>query len=55
MVAAADMDAYNEFADNLLGEQPAVRRYETSFVKKRAKVSLALPLEQLARGKSTGA
>lgn len=54
MVVAADMDAYNGFADNLLAEQPAVRRFETSFVKKRAKATLALPLEQLARGRASG-
>lgn len=44
MVAAADMDGYNVFAENLLTEQPAVRRFETTFVKRRAKVSLAMPL-----------
>lgn len=47
MVVAADMDAYNRFADAMLAEQPAVRRYETSFVKRRAKASLSVPLEEL--------
>jgi Lrp/AsnC family transcriptional regulator, leucine-responsive regulatory protein len=47
LIVAADMDAFNLFANNLLAEQPAVRRFETSFVKKRAKATLALPLEQL--------
>jgi DNA-binding Lrp family transcriptional regulator len=47
LVVAADMERYNEFADVLLAEQPAVRRLETSFVKKRAKATLALPLEEL--------
>lgn len=47
LVVAADMDAFNAFAESLLAEQPAVRRYETSFVKRRAKATLALPLEQL--------
>lgn len=47
LVVAADMDAYNAFADNLLANQAAVRRFETSFVKKRAKATLALPLEEL--------
>jgi DNA-binding Lrp family transcriptional regulator len=47
MVVAADMDDYNRFADALLAEQPAVRRFETSFVKKRTKATLAVPLEAL--------
>ena len=47
LVVAADMNSYNAFADAMLAEQPAVRRFETSFVKKRAKASLALPLEEL--------
>lgn len=47
LVVAADMDRYNAFADSMLAEQPAVRRLETSFVKKRVKASLALPLEEL--------
>ncbi|HEX8527979.1 Lrp/AsnC family transcriptional regulator [Allosphingosinicella sp.] len=51
LVVAPDMDAYNSFADAVLAEQPAVRRYETSFVKKRAKATLALPLEALMRGR----
>lgn len=50
MVVAADMDAYNHFADTMLAEQPAVRRLETSFVKKRTKATLALPLEELRGG-----
>jgi DNA-binding Lrp family transcriptional regulator len=49
LVVAADMDAYNDFADAHLAEQPAVRRFETSFVKKRVKATLAVPLEALAR------
>ena len=47
LVVAADMNAYNAFADEMLAEQPAVRRLETSFVKKRSKATLALPLEEL--------
>ena len=43
------MEAFNLFADDMLAGQRAVRRYETSFVKRRLKASLALPLEQLAR------
>lgn len=44
LVVAADMDAYNDFADAMLAEHPAVRRFETSFVKKRVKATLAVPL-----------
>jgi Lrp/AsnC family leucine-responsive transcriptional regulator len=51
MVVTSDMDAYNKLADTLLMQQPAVRRFETSFIKKRAKVTLALPLEELTRGR----
>jgi Lrp/AsnC family transcriptional regulator, leucine-responsive regulatory protein len=47
LVVARDMTAYNAFADAMLAEHPAVRRFETSFVKKRVKASLAYPLEEL--------
>lgn len=47
VMVAADMDAYNLAVDRLVGEQPGVRRYETSFVKKRGKATLALPLKHL--------
>ena len=50
MVVARDMDGYNDFADTLLAGHKAVRRYETSFVKKRLKASLALPLAELTSG-----
>jgi DNA-binding Lrp family transcriptional regulator len=49
LVVVADMEAFNLFADDLLAGQRAVRRYETSFVKRRVKASLALPLDQLAK------
>jgi hypothetical protein len=39
------MEAFNAFADEVLAGDPVVRRYETSFVKRRRKFSLALPLE----------
>lgn len=51
LVVAADMEDYNAFADSHLAEQPAVRRFETSFVKKRVKATLAVPLEALTRGR----
>ncbi|HEX9948398.1 MAG TPA: Lrp/AsnC family transcriptional regulator [Allosphingosinicella sp.] len=47
LVVVANMEAFNLFADDVLAGQRAVRRYETSFVKRRVKASLALPLEQL--------
>lgn len=43
LVVAADMEVFNAFTLAVL-EQPFVRRYETSFVKKRHKASLAVPL-----------
>ena len=48
IVVAADMDAYNAFTTELL-EKPPVHRFETTFVKNRAKASLALPLGELAK------
>ena len=45
LVVAADMDAYNLFADDMLADEPAVRRFESSFVKRRAKATLAVPLQ----------
>ena len=47
IVVAADMDAYNAFTIAML-EMPPVHRFETTFVKNRAKATLALPLEELA-------
>ncbi|MFN3727074.1 MAG: Lrp/AsnC family transcriptional regulator [Allosphingosinicella sp.] len=44
LVVAPDMAAYNAFADANLAEHPAVRRFETSFVKKRVKATLAFPI-----------
>ncbi|HEX8578421.1 MAG TPA: Lrp/AsnC family transcriptional regulator [Allosphingosinicella sp.] len=44
LVVAQDMDAYNLFVDQVLADDPAVRRLETSFVKRRAKATLAVPL-----------
>lgn len=43
LVVAANMEVFNAFTLAVL-EQPIVRRYETSFVKKRHKASLAVPL-----------
>lgn len=50
LVVAADMHAYNEFADAALEASPAVRRFETTFVKRRVKATLAFPLEDTGAG-----
>jgi Lrp/AsnC family transcriptional regulator, leucine-responsive regulatory protein len=44
VVAVADMDAFNAFADQALASDPTVRRYETRFVKKRRKFTTSLPI-----------
>jgi Lrp/AsnC family leucine-responsive transcriptional regulator len=43
LVVAEDMEAYNAFSAALL-ERPPVHRFETSFVKRRVKATLAMPL-----------
>jgi Lrp/AsnC family transcriptional regulator, leucine-responsive regulatory protein len=48
LVTVKDMDAFNGFCDAMLADDPVVRRYETSFVKRRRKFSLALPLDSEA-------
>ncbi len=50
IVATRDMAAFNQFADRMLAADPAVRRYETSFVKKQVKASLAVPLDERDAG-----
>jgi Lrp/AsnC family leucine-responsive transcriptional regulator len=47
LVVARDLDAFNDFADEMLASDRSVRRYETSLVKNRRKNSLAMPLAQL--------
>jgi Lrp/AsnC family leucine-responsive transcriptional regulator len=49
LVAAADMEEYSGFTADYLAGQPAVRRFESAFVKRRVKASLAFPLTRLAR------
>ena len=44
LVVTRDMNAFNDFVEATLSEHAAVRRYETEFVKKRWKSTLALPL-----------
>lgn len=50
LVTVRDMDAFNDFADTMLADSALVRRYETSFVKRRRKFTPALPLADLLRG-----
>lgn len=45
LVVAKDMRAYNAFADAALEDNPAVRRFETTIVKRRVKATFAFPLE----------
>ncbi|WCM26011.1 Lrp/AsnC family transcriptional regulator [Sphingomonas sp. QA11] len=49
LVTVTNMDAYNAFADTMLASAPVVRRYETRFIKKRRKLSIALPIGSIAR------
>lgn len=44
LVVVRDMEAFNAFADAALADDPAVRRYETRFVKKRRKFTTAWPI-----------
>ena len=39
-----NMDEFNAFADTYIAGDPVVRRYEASFVKRRMKMSTAIPL-----------
>lgn len=50
LVSARDMESFNALVDSLLGSDPVVRRYETSFVKRRRKFTPALPLHELLEG-----
>ena len=44
LVVVRDMDTFNAFADEMLGSDAAVRRYETRFVKRRRKFTTAWPI-----------
>ena len=44
LVVAHDMAEFNRFADETLAKNAGVRRYETMFVKKRVKATLAFPI-----------
>lgn len=44
LICARDMADYNALAERLLQEHPAVRRYETSFVKRTHKQSVFVPV-----------
>ncbi len=47
VVSARDMESFNALVVSLLGNEPVVRRYETSFFKRRRKFTPALPLHEL--------
>jgi Lrp/AsnC family leucine-responsive transcriptional regulator len=42
--AFRSMEEFNAFADTNIAADPAVRRYEASFVKRRVKMSTSIPL-----------
>jgi Lrp/AsnC family transcriptional regulator, leucine-responsive regulatory protein len=44
LISARDMADYNDLAERLFQNDPAVRRYETGFVKRVHKQSAAIPL-----------
>jgi Lrp/AsnC family transcriptional regulator, leucine-responsive regulatory protein len=46
MLVVANMEEFNTFADEIFAENPIVRRFETSFVKKRMKMSLSVALRR---------
>ncbi|HUP67152.1 MAG TPA: Lrp/AsnC family transcriptional regulator [Sphingomicrobium sp.] len=46
MVIARDLAAFNEFADEAFARNPAVRRYESSFIKKEIKNLPLVPLDE---------
>ena len=46
IVVTRDMAAFNAFADRMFAENPAVRRYETSFIKKEVKNLPAIWLDE---------
>jgi Lrp/AsnC family leucine-responsive transcriptional regulator len=45
VIAVRDMEAFNLFADEVLADDPVVRRYETRLVKRRRKFSTAWPID----------
>jgi Lrp/AsnC family leucine-responsive transcriptional regulator len=46
LVTARDMDDYDRISRRLFEENPAIRRFETNIVLDRAKVSLAVPIDE---------
>lgn len=44
VIVAEDMEAFNAFADAALASDPAVRRFETRFVRRRHKFTTARPI-----------
>jgi Lrp/AsnC family transcriptional regulator, leucine-responsive regulatory protein len=45
IIAVRGMDGFNAFADEVLADDPVVRRYETRLVKRRRKFTTAWPIE----------
>jgi Lrp/AsnC family leucine-responsive transcriptional regulator len=46
VIVTRDMAAFNAFADAMLGHNPDIRRYESSFVKRQIKNSPAIALDE---------
>lgn len=46
VVATRNLDAFNAFVDDFLGGDPAVQRYETTFVKRQLKLAPIVPLDE---------
>jgi Lrp/AsnC family transcriptional regulator, leucine-responsive regulatory protein len=46
MVIARDLAAFNDFADEAFARNPAIRRYESSFIKKEIKNLPVIPLDE---------
>ena len=44
VIAVRDMEGFNAFADEVLADDPVVRRYETRLVKRRRKFTTAWPI-----------
>ncbi|HWH21901.1 MAG TPA: Lrp/AsnC family transcriptional regulator [Allosphingosinicella sp.] len=50
LISVCDMGEFNDFADSMLADNPIVRRYETSFVKRTLKLTTAIPLDGPSNG-----
>lgn len=50
LATCRNMNEFNTLVDELIASDPLVRRYETNFIKKAPKLSLAVPLSPPAAG-----